>query len=310
MQYFNIQVASQLSGVASPTIRAWEKRYHAVVPERGDNKHRLYTEKDIEKLALLSRLTEVGQSIGKIAHLGLEELKKVYSTLLHEPYNEKQVISFQQDRIDYSKILNNLYLALSSYKVDIIAHELDKACATLSPRDLCLRILIPLFREVGNRVEKGELNIVQEHTISALTSFYLGQMIGTHYQKVFHRDDLVLIGTPEDKLHEVGILAAALLCVHYGVRFIFMGTGLPHESISETANALKARAILLGATRLKLSEVKDFTQYLNDLQSGLTGRTEIWVGGDLEAPFKTELYRRKVPHFATLEAFDEFLTCF
>ena len=50
MQYFNIQVASQLSGVASATIRAWEKRYNAVVPERGDNKHRLYSEKDIEIL--------------------------------------------------------------------------------------------------------------------------------------------------------------------------------------------------------------------------------------------------------------------
>ena len=56
MQYFNIQVASQLSGVASATIRAWEKRYNAVVPERGDNQHRLYSEKDIEKLALLFKI--------------------------------------------------------------------------------------------------------------------------------------------------------------------------------------------------------------------------------------------------------------
>jgi len=71
MQYFNIQVASQLSGVASATIRAWEKRYNAVVPERGDNKPRLYSEKDIEKLALLFLLTEVGQSIGTIAHLDI-----------------------------------------------------------------------------------------------------------------------------------------------------------------------------------------------------------------------------------------------
>jgi DNA-binding transcriptional MerR regulator len=85
MQYFNIQVASQLSGVASATIRAWEKRYNAVVPERADNKHRLYSEKDIEKLAVLFRLTEVGQSIGKIAHLDLEKLKIIYTSLLHRP---------------------------------------------------------------------------------------------------------------------------------------------------------------------------------------------------------------------------------
>jgi DNA-binding transcriptional MerR regulator len=79
MQYFNIQVASQLSGVASATIRAWEKRYNAVIPDRAENKHRLYSEKDIEKLALLFKLTELGQGIGKIAHLDLNELKDIYS---------------------------------------------------------------------------------------------------------------------------------------------------------------------------------------------------------------------------------------
>ena len=85
MQYFNIQLASQLSGVASATIRAWEKRYNAVVPDRAENKHRLYSENDIEKLAVLFSLTELGQSIGKIAHLELEELKVIYTRLTHRP---------------------------------------------------------------------------------------------------------------------------------------------------------------------------------------------------------------------------------
>ena len=52
MQYFNIQIASQLSDVAAATIRAWEKRYTAVVPSRAENGHRLYSETDIEKLSM------------------------------------------------------------------------------------------------------------------------------------------------------------------------------------------------------------------------------------------------------------------
>lgn len=311
MQYFNIQVASQLSGVASATIRAWEKRYNAVVPERADNKHRLYSEKDIEKLALLYRLTEVGQSIGKIAHLGLNELKNVYSSLMHRPYVELEVVTPHHERIDYEKILGSLYIALAAYKLDIICHELEKARALLSPRDLCLNILVPLFHEIGNKVERNELAIAQEHTLSAIVSFYIGQMIGQHYQKKTVKEDLILISTPEGELHEIGIMASALLCVHYGVKFIFLGANLPAASIAEAANALKPKAILLGIAKgHELSEKRTLEDYLSELSTQLTANSDIWVGGNLKPYVQIELEKRKNRFFPTLKSFDEFLQTF
>ena len=80
MSLFNIHIASQLSGVAAATIRAWEKRYNVLTPQRADNGHRLYSEPDIEKLSILQQLTRQGLSIGKIAGLTNDELK----TLLKE----------------------------------------------------------------------------------------------------------------------------------------------------------------------------------------------------------------------------------
>lgn len=307
MQYFNIQVASQLSGVASATIRAWEKRYNAVVPERAENKHRLYSETDIEKLALLYKLTEFGQSIGKIAHLGLEELKQVYSTLLHRPYDEKHVVTPHHDKIDYDKILGSFYLALAAYKLDIISHELDKAKNLLSPRELCLNILVPLFHEIGNKLERGELSIAQEHTLSAIVSFHMGQMIGQHYQKTSFNEKLILITTPEGELHEIGILAAALLCVHYGIRFIFLGSNLPAASLAEASNALDAHTVLLGVTRHEVSEQKSLEDYLKELKEGMTNTAEIWIGGNLKPYIKSDLERMKIPFFPSLQALDEHL---
>jgi MerR family transcriptional regulator, light-induced transcriptional regulator len=308
MQYFNIQVASQLSGVASATIRAWEKRYNAVVPERADNKHRLYSEKDIEKLTLLFKLTEIGQSIGKIAHLSLDELKVIYSQLMHAPYDERALINQHHDKADFERILASFYLALAAYKVDILSHEFDKAKSTLSPRDLCLHILIPLFQEIGNKVYRNELTIAQEHTLSAIVSFHLGQMIGQHYQKSLKRDDLILISTPEGEMHEVGILAASLLCVHYGMRFIFLGANMPAQSLVEAANALSPKAILLGVTRHDLSDQQSIEAYLQHVQSGLNTKTDIWVGGNLKPYIRTELEKRKIQFFPSLNAFDDFLS--
>lgn len=302
MQFFNIQVASQLSGVASATIRAWEKRYNAVVPERAENKHRLYSEKDIEKLALLYKLTEFGQSIGKIAHLELEQLKEVYSTLLHRPYEEKHVVTPHHDKVDYEKMLSSFQIALSAYKLDILSHELEKAKSLLSPKDLCLRLIVPLFQEIGNKVYRGELSIAQEHTLSAIVSFHIGHVIGQHYQRANQKNDLILITTPEGELHEIGILSSALLCVHYGVKFIYMGANLPAASLIEAANALNVKAVLLGVTN-----DHSLSSYVNELHQSLSSRTEIWIGGHLKAMTKSELEKKKISYFSSLQSLSDFL---
>ncbi|MES2527589.1 MAG: MerR family transcriptional regulator [Bdellovibrionota bacterium] len=307
MQYFNIQVASQLSGVASATIRAWEKRYNAVVPDRAENKHRLYSEKDIEKLALLYKLTELGQSIGKIAHLELSELKLIYSTLLHRPYDERHVVTPHHDKVDYDKILASLHLALEAYKLDIISHEFEKARNLVTPRDLCLNILIPLFQQIGLKVSRGELSVAQEHTLSAIVSSHIGQMMGHHYQKTSATNDLILITTPEGEMHQIGILAAALLCVHYSIKFIFLGASLPAVSLAEAANALQPSAILLGTTRYQLDDHNTLEDYLSQLRSNLHVPVNLMLGGNIKGFMKNDLDKQKTQFFPTLQALDEFL---
>jgi DNA-binding transcriptional MerR regulator len=307
MQYFNIQVASQLSGVASATIRAWEKRYNAVVPDRAENKHRLYSEKDIEKLALLYKLTELGQSIGKIAHLELEELKEIYSTLLHRPYDERHVVTPHHEKVDYDKILASFHLALEAYKLDIISHELEKAKNLVTPRDLCLNILIPLFEQIGQKVERGEFTIAQEHTLSAIVTSHVGMMIGHHYQRMTAGNELILITTPEGEQHQIGILGAALLCVHYSVKFIYMGASLPSTSLAEAANALHPTGVLIGTTRFQLDDQNTLETYVNDLRHQLHVSTNVMIGGNLKGASKTDLERQKLQYFPTLQALDEFL---
>ncbi len=310
MQYFNIQLASQLSGVASATIRAWEKRYNAVVPERAENKHRLYSERDIEKLGLLYRLTELGQSIGKIAHLDLENLKEIYSSLMNKPYEDGKIITPPHDKMDIEKLMTSLHLALTGYKIDIISHELEKARGLLSPRELCLEILVPLFQEIGARVANGSITIAQEHTLSALVRFYVGQTIGQHYRKIHNREELILITTPEGELHEIGILGASLLCVHYGVKFIFLGTNLPAVSLAEAANALNPKVILLGTSRYELAAGFNVSDYIRTLNESLKVKPAIWMGGQVKAQQKMELEKKKIQFFSSLEALDQYLAKF
>ena len=53
---YPIKVVSQMTGLSVHVIRAWEKRYNVVEPDRTDTNRRLYSEKEIEKLKLLKTI--------------------------------------------------------------------------------------------------------------------------------------------------------------------------------------------------------------------------------------------------------------
>lgn len=69
---FPIRVVSRLTGINPVTIRAWERRYRLVMPERTPGGHRLYSRADVELLRAASRLIEQGVSISRATRL-LEE---------------------------------------------------------------------------------------------------------------------------------------------------------------------------------------------------------------------------------------------
>jgi len=66
---FPIRVVARLTGINPVTIRAWERRYRLVRPERTPGGHRLYSRADVELLRAASRLVERGVSISRATHL-------------------------------------------------------------------------------------------------------------------------------------------------------------------------------------------------------------------------------------------------
>ena len=75
-QQYGIGAVAKLTGLTDHTIRVWERRYGAVVTQRAANGRRVYRAADVEKLALLKRLTDQGFSIGQIAANSIEQLRE------------------------------------------------------------------------------------------------------------------------------------------------------------------------------------------------------------------------------------------
>jgi DNA-binding transcriptional MerR regulator len=100
---YRIGAVAKLTGISTDTIRAWERRYGVVQPNRGENNNRCYTEAHVSKLISVKRLVDAGQAIGTICKLSEDALQARTRGILgpsRQPaggvLKKWTVISFQQ----------------------------------------------------------------------------------------------------------------------------------------------------------------------------------------------------------------------
>ena len=74
---YRIGDVARYVGVSTHALRAWERRYGTVAPHRTPGGSRLYDAAQIDRLKTLKELTDFGHSIGEVARLTLEELKRL-----------------------------------------------------------------------------------------------------------------------------------------------------------------------------------------------------------------------------------------
>lgn len=310
---FSIQFVSKVTKLNSHTIRAWEKRYRAVVPHRDSNGRRVYSQENIDKLIKLHGLVSMGNAISDIAKLSDESLSEMYKhysgasanyPALHNSRTAESIKTFAP--IDYNLVLQSLTLALSHFKLDVISHELDKIKKSISPRDFALNILQPLLSEVAIQVDSGTLSIGQEHALSAILKFHVGQMIYQVIDLPPKSKQGLILTTPEGELHEFGIMIAALLCIHYGIKFYYLGPNLPANALADTINQIKSDIVVLGVSKnYSMNPANKIDDYIDQLANLVHKKAKIWVGG---AKIDTKKREVTVEQISTLQLLDNHLS--
>ena len=71
---YPMRVVTRLTGLHPDTIRAWERRYDAVIPQRTNGNTRMFSAGDVRRLSILRELVDHGHAIGHIASLSDEAL--------------------------------------------------------------------------------------------------------------------------------------------------------------------------------------------------------------------------------------------
>jgi MerR family transcriptional regulator, light-induced transcriptional regulator len=278
---YPIRAVSRLTGLSIDTLRAWERRYGAVIPGR-TSRGRVYSEEDIERLILLRRGTEKGYSIGQIAKWDNQRLSQTLSR--HENWpGENQEIT------DTAAILDRLIDALKRFDAKDLDTELARLAILYPPGQLVQNVVLPLMNTIGEQWNLGNMTIAQEHLASASLRNVLGALM-RHYVRS-SSEKALLFATPQGEHHEFGILGAAMTAVSGGLNVLYLGPDLPADEILRTIKQTSPKAVVLGwkaANGVEQSMVE-----IKRLAKEMPRKVELWIGGVHSEKLQLELKKTK-----------------
>ena len=259
---YTVKATSEMTGLTPETLRAWERRYAAVVPHRDARGRRLYDAVMLERLALLHRLTDRGHPIRQLAGMEDDQLRAL----------QEQGRQLAYGGVD--DLPGRMLDAIARYQVDVFDRELTVAIATLPLAVLINRLVNPLLHEVGERWADGRLAVAQERLVSSLLRSRLLSILNQHRREGRPR---VLFATLPGEQHELGLLGAALQAFDAGVSVLYLGTEMPAVELANAANRLGAGAVAVSS--IYPLSARAALEQLQALDQALQPGIPVWLGG-------------------------------
>lgn len=280
----SIGVAETRTGLSAHTIRAWEKRYGAVEPERSEGGHRLYSDEEIRRLRLLHELTRRGHRISHVAGLSTDEVE----ALLEETRTEARraeaesassarggAAAGDEGGVRTAELRDELFAAILEYDGNRLEAAFRRGALELSARELIEGVIAPLLTRVGAAWQEGEVTPGQEHLLSGIVMRTLGWILDSY--RPAPDAPAVVVATPAGQRHNLGALLAAATAASGGWRPVYLGGDLPAAEIAAAARRTDASAVALSVVYPEDDPVveEELRALVDDLPTG----TAVLVGG-------------------------------
>lgn len=223
---------SRRTGVGADTLRAWERRYGLLRPQRSAGGFRLYGREDERRVRTMKTLIASGVSAAEAARLAATGA----------PARAAPEVGVGGESLQRSRDL--LREALERFDEAAANAIVDDVLARLTVERVADRIVLPLMREIGERWESGRVSVAQEHFASGLLRerlLVLGRNWGAGV------GPLALLACPPGERHDIGLIAFGVVLRDRGWRITYLGPDTPIDTIARTATELRPAAIVLAA---------------------------------------------------------------
>jgi MerR family transcriptional regulator, light-induced transcriptional regulator len=276
---------SRRVGVPPETLRAWERRYGVLRPERTPAGYRVYGRADQHRARRMCELIAGGWAAGEAAHAVATEEPAVTirrevtaEPPRHEAGTERPAApSAHRAEVDADRFAASpdadaadLLTALMRYDSASAHATFDRVLAVRS-LDAALRdVVLPVLREVGEAWARADASVTQEHFATELMT---GRLRGLARDWDTGLGPRAVLACPSGERHDIGLLCCGLALHRRGWRVTYLGPDTPTAALAGTVSAVLPAVVVIGALQ---------PEPLEHAASGLAevaARVPIAVGG-------------------------------
>jgi len=225
-----IRTVASLTGVLPVTLRAWERRYGLIRPQRAASGHRYYTRAHVDLIHRVLALTARGVPISEVRR-----------SLGAEP----EAPAAARESGPWPRYLERMLRAIRQYDDAALDEVYDDALSLYSIERVTRHLLVPLLAELGRRWERADGGVAEEHFFAVYLRNKLGARL--HHRRPPGGQRLLLACAPGEH-HEFGLLFFALALQDAGLRSIPLGANTPLAELASAALRSGSRAIVVSSS--------------------------------------------------------------
>lgn len=286
MQY-PLKVVVHKTGLSPETLRAWERRYTGIEPDRDDRNRRVYSEELLEKLILVSILIDQGYRISDLVTRSSIELRT-----MTEHLNQNRPAEFRPD-----PSLERAVDSVLRLDPDAFWDELERATTVYGRLDLIDEFVFPLARQVHRARTGGSAKEVHSRFLDTSLRSYLSTLLAPVGTQVTRGS--VVLALTLGQSEGIGVIAAAVHVRAAGCRPVVLGGPVVAEEIVEAAETVRAAAVILSA----VTETYD-TGILNEMarvRRGVKPEIPVYFGGRFPTNLAEDIQAAGVHSIANMD---------
>ena len=219
------------TGFSPDVLRAWERRYEVLEPVRSEGNYRLYSAADEARVRAMGVHLAAGVPAAEAARLVLAG-------------GEAGAVAAPEGGHDFAAEAESLRLALEGFDDAGSQAALDSLLASFSFETVARDVLLPYLRGLGERWERGEASVAQEHFASVVLRGRLLAMARGWDRGGGPRG---LLACPPGELHELGLILFGLALREQGWRITYLGADTPLDTLQAAIAGLEPQAVVLTA---------------------------------------------------------------
>jgi DNA-binding transcriptional MerR regulator len=222
---FRIGELARRTGVSPDALRVWERRYGLLRPERSEGGYRLYSAEDELRVREMVRHLDGRVPAGEAARLVLEGA----------PAGDEASPQIRSAS-------TQLREALDRFDDAAAQSALDGLFGSLSFETVAREVILPYLRELGDRWERGEASVAQEHFASIVIR---GRLLALARGWDRGTGPRALLACTPGEQHELGLLVFGLALRQHGWCITYLGADTPVETLGTAADQLHPDAVVV-----------------------------------------------------------------